>query len=202
MASNRSPIVKKSRRLGIALSDKAARIMEKRPNPPGEHGARTGRKLSDYGRHLLEKQRFRYTYGLLEKQFRNYVRKAMAKSGVAGENLLQMLETRLDNMVYRAGFTHTIREARQLVSHKHIMVDGKVVNVPSFEVKPDMKIQVTEDMQNNAQIREAVGKTSNASLSYIEISRPDLSFMLTSVPSRDMIPVDLNENMVIEFYSK
>jgi len=202
MARYRGPIVKKSRRLGIALSDKAARIMEKRPNPPGQHGARMGRKLSDYGRHLLEKQRFRYTYGLLEKQFRNYVRKAMAKSGVAGENLLQLLETRLDNLVYRAGFSHTIREARQMVTHKHIMVDGKVVNVPSFHVKPGMKVQVVEKLQNNPQIREAVGKTSNTSLAYLEVSRPDLSFTLSMMPTREMIPVELNENMVIEFYSK
>jgi len=202
MASYRGPIVKKSRRLGIALSDKSARIMEKRPNPPGQHGARMGRKLSDYGKHLLEKQRFRYTYGLLEKQFRNYVRKAMAKSGVAGENLLQMLEMRLDNLVYRAGFAHTIREARQMVTHKHVTVEGKVVNVPSYQVKPGMKIQVAENMQNNPQVREAVGKTANATISYIEVSRPDLSFTLSAAPSREMIPVELNENMVIEYYSK
>lgn len=202
MARYRGPIVKKSRRLGIPLSDKSARIMEKRPNPPGQHGGRMGRKLSDYGRHLLEKQRFRYTYGLLEKQFRNYVRKAMAGSGVAGENLLQMLETRLDNLVYRAGFAHTIREARQIVTHKHITVDGKVVNVPSFQVKPGMKVQIAEKMQSNPQIREAVGKTANSSITYLDISRPSLSFSLSSVPSREEIPVDLNENMVIEFYSK
>lgn len=202
MAKYRGPIVKKSRRLGIALSAKSARIMEKRPNPPGQHGARMGRKISDYGRHLLEKQRFRYTYGLLEKQFRNYVRKAMAKSGVAGENLLQMLETRLDNLVFRAGFAHTIREARQIVTHKHFMIDGKVVNVPSFQVKPGMKIQATEKMQNNPQIREAVGKTTNSTISYIEVSRPNLSFTLSSIPSRAEIPVELNENMVIEYYSK
>lgn len=202
MAKYRGPIVKKSRRLGIALSAKSARIMEKRPNPPGQHGARMGRKISDYGRHLLEKQRFRYTYGLLEKQFRNYVRKAMSKSGVAGENLLQMLETRFDNLVLRAGFAHTIREARQIVTHKHFMIDGKVVNVPSFQVKPGMKIQATEKMQNNPQIREAVGKTTSATISYIEVSRPNLSFTLSSIPSREEIPVELNENMVIEYYSK
>ncbi|MBN1293247.1 MAG: 30S ribosomal protein S4 [Candidatus Latescibacteria bacterium] len=202
MARYRGPIVKKSRRLGIPLSDKAARIMEKRPNPPGQHGGKMSRKMSDYGRHLLEKQRFRYTYGLLEKQFRNYVRKAMAKSGVAGENLLQILETRLDNLVYRSGFAHTIREARQLVTHKHIMVDGKIVNVPSYLVKPGMKIQVTESMQNNSQLRDAVGGSSNVAISYLEVSRPDLSFTLTMVPNRDMIPVELNENMVIEYYSK
>lgn len=202
MARYRGPIVKKSRRLGLALSDKAAHIMEKRPNPPGQHGARAARKMSDYGRHLFEKQRFRYTYGLLERQFRNYVRKAMAKSGVAGENLLQMLETRLDNLVYRVGFTHTIRESRQLVTHKNVIVDGKIVNVPSFQVKPGMKVQVAEHMQNNVQIREAVGKTANISLPYIEISRPDLSFTLVLLPARDVIPVELNENMVIEYYSK
>ncbi len=202
MARYRGPIVKKSRRLGIALSDKSARIMERRSNPPGQHGGRMGRKLSDYGKHLLEKQRIRYLYGLLEKQFRNYVIKAMSQSGVAGDNLLQMLETRLDNLVYRAGFTHTVREARQTVTHKHIMVDGKVVNVPSFQVKPGMKVQVIEKMQNNPQMREAVGKTANSTIPYLEISRPDLSFTLTQVPARDMIPIELNENLVIEFYSK
>jgi len=202
MARFRGPIVKKSRRLGIPLSDKAGRIMEKRTGPPGEHGGRMGRKMSDYGRHLLEKQRLRNLYGLQEKQFRNYVRKAMAKSGVAGENLLQMLETRLDSLVYRAGFTHTMREARQIVTHKHIKVDGRIVNVPSFMVKPGMKVQVAEDMQSNVQIREAVGKSANSTVPFLEISRPDLSFTLSVVPSRDMIPIELNENMVIEYYSK
>jgi small subunit ribosomal protein S4 len=201
MARYRGPLVKKSRRMGIALSDKAARIMEKRPNPPGQHGGKAGRKLSDYGKHLLEKQRIRYVYGLLEKQFRNYVIKAMSRKGVAGENLLQMLETRLDNLVYRAGFAHTMREARQIVVHKHVRVNDKMVNVPSFQVKPGMKIRIAENMQNNPQVREAVGKTSGGS-SYLEVSRPDLSFTLLSVPSRDMIPVELNENLVIEFYSK
>jgi len=175
--------------------------MEKRTNPPGQHGARMSRKMSDYGKHLMEKQRFRYTYGLLEKQFRNYVRKAMAKTGVTGEVLLQMLETRLDTMVYRAGFTSTMREARQLVTHKHVQVDGKTVNVPGFQVKPGMKVKMSEKMQNNQQIREAVGK-SGATVSYITVSRPDLSFELVQVPSRDAIPVELNENMVIEYYSK
>ncbi|MFA6472307.1 MAG: 30S ribosomal protein S4 [Candidatus Latescibacterota bacterium] len=202
MARYRGPLVKKSRRLGIALSDKAARIMEKRPNPPGQHGGKAGRKLSDYGKHLLEKQRVRYVYGLLEKQFRNYVIKAMSKKGIAGENLFQMLETRLDNLVYRAGFAHTMKEARQLVVHKHLTVNDKLVNVPSFQVKPGMKIKITEDMQNNVQIRESVGRVSANSSSYIDISRPDLSFTLLSIPSRDMIPVELNENLVIEFYSK
>lgn len=176
--------------------------MEKRPNPPGQHGARGGRKMSDYGKHLIEKQRVRYSYGLLEKQFRNYVRKAMAQPGVAGENLLQMLETRLDNLVYRAGFSHTIREARQIVTHKHIVVDGKVINVPSFLVKPGMKIQISEKMQKNEQIRESVGKSTNVPSSYINVSRPDLSFTLSMIPTREMIPVSLNENLVIEFYSK
>lgn len=202
MARYRGPIVKKSRRLGIALSDKAARIMEKRPNPPGQHGGKMVRKLSDYGKHLLEKQRFRYTYGLLEKSFRNYVLKAMAKKGVAGDNLLQMLEMRLDNLVFRAGFARTVREARQMVTHKHLMVDGKMVNVPSFTVKPGMKVQVVEAMQNNPQIREAVSRSTGSASSYMEVSRPDLSFTILTVPPRDAIPVELNENLVIEFYSK
>ena len=202
MARFRGPIVKKSRRLGIPLSDKAARIMEKRPNPPGQHGGKGVRKLSDYGKHLIEKQRLRYMYGLLERPFRNYVLKAMAKKGVAGENLLQMLEMRLDSLVYRAGFAHTMREARQMVTHKHIMVNGKLVNVPSFTVKPGMKVNVIESMLNNAQIRDAVGKSSTSVNSYLEVSRPDLSFSLLNVPPRDAIPVELNENLVIEFYSK
>ncbi len=202
MARFRGPIVKKSRRLGIPLSDKAARIMEKRPNPPGQHGGKGVRKLSDYGKHLIEKQRLRYMYGLLARPFRNYVLKAMAKKGVAGENLLQMLEMRLDSLVYRAGFAHTMREARQMVTHKHIMVNGKLVNVPSFMVKPGMKVNVIESMLNNAQIRDAVGKSSTSVNSYLEVSRPDLSFSLLNVPPRDAIPVELNENLVIEFYSK
>ena len=202
MARFRGSIAKKSRRLGIPLSDKAARILEKRPNPPGQHGQKMGRKMSDYGRHLLEKQRFRYTYGLLERQFRNYVFKAMSKSGVDGENLLQILEARLDNIIYRAGFSHTVREARQLVTHKHILVDGKCINVPSFQVKPGMKIQVAKKMQNNAQLRIAVGKSSDKPLPYLEVLRPNLSIVLKEVPTREMIPVNLDENMVIEYYSK
>ncbi len=126
----------------------------------------------------------------------------MARKGVSGENLLQMLELRLDNLVYRAGFAHTMREARQMVTHKHIMVSGKLVNVPSFPVKPGMKVNVIESMLNNAQIRDAVGKSSTSVNSYLEVSRPDLSFTLLNVPPRDAIPVELNENLVIEFYSK
>ena len=202
MARYRGSLVKKSRRFGIALSDKAGRILEKRPNPPGQHGQRMNRKMSDYGRHLLEKQRFRYTYGLLEKQFRNYVKKAMAKAGVSGENLLQMLETRLDCVVFRAGFATTMREARQIVTHKHVNVDGKNINVPSFQVKPGMKVKVTEKMQNNAQIREKVGKSANQTIPYLEVLRPDLSVILKEIPARESIPVALDENMVIEFYSK
>jgi small subunit ribosomal protein S4 len=176
--------------------------MERRPNPPGQHGSRMMRKQSEFGRHLAEKQRFRYLYGLLEKQFRNYVRKAMQQSGVAGDNLLQMLETRLDNMVYRAGFTHTVREARQLVSHKHVLVDGKRVNCPSFHVKPGQKVQISEKMQQNEQLRDAVGRAPEQPTAYINVSRSDLSFTLTEIPAREMIPVELNENMVIEYYSK
>ncbi len=202
MARYTGPIVKKSRRLGIALSDKAARIMEKRPNPPGQHGGRMARKLSDYGKHLMEKQRLRYSYGLLEKPFRNYVHKAMSRKGVAGENLLQMLELRLDNLVYRAGFAHTMREARQLVTHRHVTVDGKTVNVPSFTVKPGMKVQVVESMQHNPQIRDSVSRAARNVGSYLDVSRPDLSFTLLNIPLRDAIPVELNENLVIEFYSK
>ena len=123
------------------------------------------------------------------------------KKGVAGENLLQMLETRLDNMIFRAGFAHTMREARQMVTHKHISVNGKGVNVPSFMVKPGMKVQVVENQQNNLQIRDAVGRTPG-NAAYLEVSRPDLSFTLLNVPPRDAIPVELNENLIIEFYSK
>jgi len=202
MARYRGPIVKKSRRLGIPLSDKAARIMENRPNPPGQHGNKMSRKMSDYGRHLLEKQRFRFTYGLMEKQFRNYVLKAMSKSGVAGDNLLQMLETRLDSVIYRAGFANTFRQARQLVTHKHVEVDGKCINIPSYLVKPGMKIKVAEEMQNNVQIRDAVGRSANRTIPYLEILRPDLSIILKEIPSRDLISVNLDENMVIEYYSK
>jgi small subunit ribosomal protein S4 len=126
----------------------------------------------------------------------------MAKTGVSGDNLLQMLETRLDSVVYRAGFTNTMGEARQLVTHKHIMVDGKCINVPSFQVKPGMKIQISEKMQNNAQIRGTVGKSANQTVPYLEILRPDLSIVLKELPARDTIPVTLDENMVIEYYSK
>ncbi|MCS7071696.1 MAG: 30S ribosomal protein S4, partial [Anaerolinea sp.] len=197
---------KVQRRFGQVLvpRPKYQKILEKRPYPPGDHGKekqfRSGRR-SDYGLQLNEKQKLSFIYNIRETQMRRYFMRARRQPGNTGANLLALLERRLDNLVYRAGFAATIWAARQLVKHGHILVDGQRVDLPSFSVKPGMTISVHERMRNNPHVQEAV-ESSLHNLSYLSVDRNTFSATLTAIPPREEIPVPIQEQLVIEFYNR
>ncbi|MEA3500560.1 MAG: 30S ribosomal protein S4 [Candidatus Marinimicrobia bacterium] len=171
--------------------------------PPGEHGPTSRKRLSDYGIQLREKQRLKYLYGVLEKQFRNYYKKADKQKGVTGHNLLTMLEMRLDNIIYRLGFAPTRRAARQLVSHRHILVNGKIVNIPSFLVKPGQIISVKDKSKRMELILDSVKNVrSDNTLSWIDLDKAKLVGSILHIPEREELPIEINEQLVVELYSK
>ncbi len=170
---------------------------------PGSMVGSRRERLSDYGIQLREKQKLRRMYGVLEKQFRNYYKKASKAKGSTGENLLKLLETRLDNMVYRMGFAVTRAEARQLVSHKAIMVNGSVINIPSYEVSASDEISVTEKAQQQLRVKNAVNIASQLGISeWLAVDLKKLKGTVSSIPEREDILPDINENLVVEYYSK
>ena len=170
---------------------------------PGSKVGSRRERLSDYGIQLREKQKLRRMYGVLEKQFRNYYKKASKAKGSTGENLLKLLETRLDNMVYRMGFAVTRAEARQLVSHKAIMVNGSIINIPSYEVSASDEISVTEKAQQQLRVKNAVNIASQLGISeWLSVDLKKLKGTVSSVPEREDILPDINENLVVEYYSK
>ncbi len=170
---------------------------------PGSMVGSRRERLSDYGIQLREKQKLRRMYGVLEKQFRNYYKKASKTKGSTGENLLKLLETRLDNMVYRMGFAVTRAEARQLVSHKAIMVNGSIINIPSYEVSASDEISVTEKAQQQLRVKNAVNIASQLGISeWLSVDLKKLKGTVSSIPEREDILPDINENLVVEYYSK
>ncbi len=197
MATNRSPRFRVCRRLGVNVCGDP-----KAMDRAGAPAFKRTKKLSDYGQHLIEKQKVRAYYGIMEKQLRRYFESASKKEGKTGEVLLQLLETRLDNMVYRLGFANSIRMARQLVSHRHIEVDGKKVNIPSFAVKVGQTISLVEKSRKNEQIKNNWLSDSKLKLDYIERDEANFSGKLSRLPERSEIPVQINDNMVVEYYSK
>src|SRR6056300_836286 len=206
MARYRGPSLRLSRREGTDLFLKSgARSIESKCNmetAPGVHGLRRGR-LSDYGVQLREKQKVRRMYGVLEKQFRNYYKEAARITGNTGENLLVLLEGRLDNVVYRLGFAATRAEARQLVSHKSIEVNGKVVNIPSAQVKAGDAITIREKAKKQLRIQSALEIASQVGLpEWVEVDAKKMAGVLKSLPDREDILPDINENLVVELYSK
>ncbi|SFM64660.1 30S ribosomal protein S4 [Marinobacter zhejiangensis] len=206
MARYIGPKCKLSRREGTDLFLKSgARALDSKCNietPPGMHGARRGR-LSEYGVQLREKQKVRRIYGVLEKQFRNYYAEAARLKGATGENLLQLLEGRLDNVVYRMGFGSTRAESRQLVSHKAILVNDKVVNIPSYQVKPGDVVSVREKAKNQLRVKGALDlASSRAPVGWVEVDASKMSGVYKSVPERTELPADINENLIVELYSK
>src|SRR5690554_6229701 len=206
MARYLGPKLKLSRREGTDLFLKSGvRAIDtkcKLESAPGQHGARRGR-LSDYGLQLREKQKVRRIYGVLEKQFRNYYKEAARLKGATGENLLQLLEGRLDNVVYRMGFGSTRAEARQLVSHKAILVNDKPVNVPSYQVKPGDVVSVREKAKNQLRVKGALDLAgSRAPVSWVEVDANKMSGVYKSVPERTELSSDINENLIVELYSK
>ncbi len=208
MAKYIGPKCKLMRREGTDLSLKSARraldTKCKIDNPPGVHGAGTRKpRMSDYGLQLREKQKLRRIYGVLEKQFRNYYSEASRLKGSTGENLLQLLEARLDNVVYRMGFGSTRAEARQLVSHKSIMVNGKIVNIPSYVVKPSDVVSVREKSRKQARIAESMSLAEQIGIpDWIDVNHSKFEGTFKASPLRSELPPDINEQLVVELYSK
>lgn len=203
MARYTGPLCKLCRREGMKLCDKRNCAYDKRSYPPGMHGQNMRRKQSEYALQLREKQKTKRIYGVLENQFRNYYLKAARRKGVTGEVLLQMLECRLDNMVYRFGFAPSRRSARQLVRHGHIAVNGRVVNIPSFQVARGDAVQVREKSRQMPLIQDAVKDAVFPDQSvWLSVDRANLSATLDAYPNRDDIPTLVEEQLIVEFYSK
>ena len=203
MARYTGPKAKICRKFGenIYESPKYDKILERRKYPPGQHGQSFRRKMSDYGIHLKEKQKLRYMYGVLEKQFRRYFKKADQMKGITGENLLKLLERRLDNTVFRMGFAVTRPQARQFVNHGHVMVNNRRVNIPSFLLKPGDVVEIRDKSKKASQILEAVEITSTA-FEWLEVDKEHLRGEFKDIPSREMIPVNVDERLIVEYYSK
>ncbi len=207
MARYIGPKCKLSRRQGMDLGLKSrARPIETKcqmEKPPGQHGDNRGRRMSDYALQLREKQKLRYIYGVLEKQFRNYYKEAARRKGATGENLLQLLERRLDNVVYRMGFGSTRSEARQLVSHKAILVNGKPVNIPSFQVSPEDVVTIREKSKKQVRIQDSLAIAEQLGFpEWVEVDSKGMEGRFKSIPERADLPADINESLVVELYSK
>ncbi len=200
MARFRGPKSKVSRRYSEPIFG-ASKALNKKNYPPGQHGRGRRRKQSEYAIQLAAKQKAKYIYGVLERQFRNLFDKAARKDGITGENLLQLLEARLDNVVYRLGIAPTRRGARQLVSHKHIMVNDHVVNIPSFHVRPGDVISVREKSKSLECINESLLRP-NKSFPWLEWNANDKEGKFISFPTREDIPENIEEQLIVELYSK
>ena len=201
MARYTGPKTRIARKFGEAIFG-PEKVLSKKNYPPGQHGANKRRKTSEYGIQLREKQKAKYTYGVLEKQFRNLFEKASRTKGIKGEVLLQLLEARLDNVVYRLGMAPTRAAARQLVSHKHIIVDGKVVNIPSFSVKPGQIIGVREKAKSLEVIADALSGFNHSKYPWIEWDEASKSGKFLHLPERADIPENIKEQLIVELYSK
>jgi small subunit ribosomal protein S4 len=193
-----------SRHLNLPVTPKAASVMHNRPYPPGEHGAdrKSSRKISDYKRQLLEKQRLRAQYNISERQMRNYVRKAIKIRGNPVENLIHLLETRIDAIVFRAGFARTIFAARQYVSHRHILLNGQWVNIPSQQIKLGENVSVKVKSQTNISFVEAKEEIVGAAPPYLSRDTEAMSVKLLYLPPREEVPVSCDVPLVIEFYAR
>ena len=201
MARYTGPKTKIARRFGEPIFGED-KVLAKRNYPPGQHGNNKRRKLSEYGTQLKEKQKAKYTYGVLEKQFRNLFDKAARKEGVTGELLLQMLECRLDNIVYRLGIAPTRAAARQLVLHRHITVNGSVLNIPSYSVKPGEVVAVREKSKSLEVIEDALAGFNHSKYPWIEWEESVKGGKLLHLPQREDIPENIKEQLIVELYSK
>lgn len=208
MARYRGPVEKLERRFGVSLALKGERrlagksALDKRPYGPGQHGQKRG-KISEYGLQLREKQKAKVMYGVSEKQFRAIFAEANRLDGNTGENLIRLIERRLDNVVYRMGFATTRRFARQLVTHGHILVDGKKVNIPSYFVKQGQKIEVIEKTKNNPQVTRSVELTSQTGISpWVDVDKDKRFGIFTRYPEREEVVIPIEERLIVELYSK
>lgn len=205
MARDTSPIVKQSRREGYALHPKAHKILAKKSGIPGQHAHGRAGKQSLYATQLREKQKVRRTYGLLEKQFARLMGEASRKQGLTGENLLQMLELRIDNAVYRAGFATSRRAARQLVGHGHFELNGRRVDIPSIRLKPGDVITVRPKSTKSGyftQINDVLGNSIQGPLSWLKSDSKKLKIEVTGLPKREEAEADINEQLIVEYYSR
>ena len=200
MARYTGPSWKLSRRLGISLSG-TGKELEKRPYAPGQHGPNQRKKLSEYGLQLQEKQKLRHMYGVNERQFRNLFDKAGKLSGKHGENFMVLLESRLDNVVYRLGLARTRRAARQLVNHGHILVDGSRVDIPSYRLTPGQTISLREKSRNLEVVKEAI-EVNNFVPDFLTFDADALTGTFTRLPERSELPAEINEALIVEFYSR
>ena len=197
MAVNRVPVLKRCRALGLEPSYLGYDKKSNRTN------ARAGKKVSEYGLQLREKQKAKFIYGILEKPFRNYYERADRMKGMTGENLMIMLESRLDNVVFRMGFARTRREARQVVDHKHVMVNGRKVNIPSYLVKAGDVIEITEKAKSLQRYKDIVEVTGGRLVpDWMEVDIEGLKGTIKNLPTREMIDVPVNEMLIVELYSK
>ena len=208
MARYIGPTCKLARREGADLSLKSpARGLEskcKLGQAPGMHGATRRQRLSDYALQLREKQKVRRIYGILERQFRNYYKKAASQKGSTGENLLHLLEGRLDNVVYRMGFSVTRAQARQLVSHKGVTVNGETVNIPSYQVKPGDLVAIAQKAKEQLRIKEAMTLNQELDMvaAWVQVNAEKAEGEFKRMPDRDELPPDINEQLIVELYSK
>ncbi|MBP1947819.1 30S ribosomal protein S4 [Virgibacillus litoralis] len=200
MARFTGSVWKKSRRLGISLTG-TGKELDKRPYAPGQHGPNSRRKISEYGLQQQEKQKLRFMYGLNERQFRNLFTEAGNMKGIHGENFMILLESRLDNLVYRLGLARTRRQSRQLVNHGHVTVDGKRVDIPSYRLKPGQVIGLREKSQNLDIIKEAI-EVNNFVPEYLTFDADKMEGSYTRYPERSELPAEINEPLIVEFYSR
>ena len=208
MARYTGPVEKLERRLGVSLALKGERrlagksALEKRPYAPGQHGQRRA-KISEYGLQLREKQKAKFMYGVSEKQFRRLFQEAARREGNTGALLVQLLEQRLDNVVYRMGFATTRRFARQLVTHGHILVNGKRVDIPSYRVEPGAKVEIVEKSKNNPQIIRAIDLTAQTGIvAWVDVEKEKKFGIFTRNPEREEVIIPVEERFIVELYSK
>ena len=200
MARYTGPMYKKSRRFGFSILENGKELA-KRPYAPGQHGQDRKKKLSDYGIQLQEKQKVRFMYGLSEKQMEKTFKKAVKMKGVNGENLLKLLESRLDNLVYRAGFATTRKGARQLVNHGHVTVNGKKVNIPSYQAKPGDVISLMENDKELKVVKESLEALKNR-VEFISYDDKKMEATYVRMPERSELNADIDESLIIEYYNR
>lgn len=201
MARYRGPKQKIARRFSEPIFG-PSKVLERKAYPPGQHGqSRRRNKESEYSLQLKEKQKAKHTYGVLERQFRNLFEKAASKKGITGENLLRFLEARLDNVVYRMGFARTRRQARQLVNHRHLTVNGRVVGIPSIQVRPGDVVAMRPRSRNLDVVQDALQRSRRA-YNWLEVDRNELRGKFLELPNRQDIPENIREQLIVELYSK
>jgi small subunit ribosomal protein S4 len=208
MARYRGPVEKLERRLNADLGLKGERrlngksALEKRPFAPGQHGQRRT-KLSEYGQQLQEKQKAKILYGIPEKQFRKYFKEAARREGNTGSNLISLIETRLDNVVFRMGFATTRANARQFVTHGHVLVDGKKLDIPSYSVRAGQKIEIREKSKSNTQIVRALELTNQTGMvDWVSVDKEKVFGIFTRIPTREEVVIPVQERLIVELYSK